>query len=154
VNLEIYRDGKKQSLPVKIGEQPKDMTAAFNNPLAAEGGKASASKFGIKVTTLTQDLGAELGYYAGLKGVVITEIDPDSNAAGVGLQVGMLIVKVGDKSVTTVEQFTLATSAKEAANGVRLQVTDSKGDTQFVFVTPTKPHKSLSPTPAPPEEGE
>lgn len=152
VHLEIYRDGKKQTLPVKIGEQPKDMTAAFGNPLAPEGGKASASKLGIKVATLTEDIGAQLGYYAGLKGVVITEIDPDSSAAGLGLQVGMLIVKVGDKAVTTADQFTLAISAKEAANGVRLQVTDPKGDSQFVFVTPTKPHKPLNPTPAPPEE--
>ena len=152
VNLDIYRDGKKQTLPVKIGEQPKDMTAAFGNPLAPEGGKAKESKLGIKVATLTADLGAQLGYYAGLKGVVITEVDPDSNAAAQGLQTGMLIVKVGDKAVTTAEQFSLAITAKEAANGVRLQVTSPKGDSQFVFVAPTKPHKALNPTPAPPEE--
>ncbi len=152
VNLEIYRDGKKQTLPVKIGEQPKDMTAAFSNSPSPEGGKASATKFGVKVAALTPEMAERLGYKAGVKGVVITEIDPDSSAASQGLQTGMLIVKVGDKPVATPEQFALATAAKDAANGVRLQVTDAEGNSGFFFVTPTKPHKSLNPTQAPPEE--
>ena len=151
-NLEFYRDGKKQTLAVKVGEQPKDMTAAFSNSPSSEGGKASASKFGIQVASLTPEMAEQLGYKAGTKGVVVTEIDPDSSAASGGLQVDMLILKVGDKPVASPEQFALATAAKDAANGVRLQVTDAQGNSGFFFVTPTKPHKPLNPTPAPQEQ--
>jgi serine protease Do len=154
VKLEIYRNGKKQTLGVKVDEQPKDIAAAFTGSQPHEGVEAGASKFGVKVTALTPALAAQLGYKKDAAGAVISEIDPSSGAADQGLRVGMLITKVGDKAIRTPEDFTLAIAAKDAANGVRLEVTTPDGHSQFVFITPSKPHKPLAPTPAPEEEEE
>ncbi|MFB3894509.1 MAG: hypothetical protein ACE15C_21110 [Phycisphaerae bacterium] len=50
----------------------------------------------------------------------------------------MVINQVGDNDIDTAEQFEAAVSAKEAANGVRVRVTDSSGGARFVFLSPAK----------------
>ncbi len=61
-----------------------------------------------------------------------------SSADDQGLREGMVINQVGDNDIDTAEQFEAAVSAKEAANGVRVRVTDSSGGARFVFLSPAK----------------
>ena len=136
VPVELYRDGKKITVEVKLEAQPKDMAALTGLPPTKE--ETSSSKFGIKVAPLTKDLAARYGLKASAKGVVITGVDPKSDAAEQGLREGLIIRQVGGKDVATVEEFEKAVSSKDAAGGVRLLVADKDGAQRFVFIAPGK----------------
>jgi len=135
VNLEIYRDGKKKTVPVEITAQPEDVAAAFDR---RTGRPTATPRYGLKVADLTSELAEKYGLEESLKGVVITEVDPASDAAERGLTGGMVITHVGRKAVSSVEEFTRELSRKEAEGGVRLRVVDRQGASTFVFVTPQK----------------
>jgi len=132
----IYRDGKKKTLTVKVASQPNDMTAAFG--MEPTEGTASATKYGIKVASLTRELAKKYGYDEPVKGVVVIEVTPTSDAAEQGLAEGMIILKAQGKDVTTPAQFRGALSGKDAQTGVRLLVTDKAGGKRFLFVSPEK----------------
>jgi serine protease Do len=136
VTVELYRDGKKQKVEVKLDAQPKDL-AAMGGP-AENPPSAKIAKFGLKVAAPTKDLAEKYSYKEPPKGVIVTEIDPASVAAERGLQEGQTILQAGGKDIASVEDFEKVLSAKEHASGVRLLVTDPSGGKRVVFVKPEK----------------
>ena len=117
------------------------MATAFGGGTAESGGDeetTTVARFGLKVSGLEDEVREKLGYKADAKGVLVTEVDPGSDAADQGLRAGMMIVQVQDKSIATVADFEKAISDKAAQSGVRLLVTDPTGGRRFVFVTPKK----------------
>jgi len=135
VKLGVYRSGKKQTLSVTMGAQPENMASAFEQ---APGVARQSGKFGLKVASLTGELAEKYGIDKSLKGAVITEVKPGSDAAEQGLTEGMLITHVADKAVSTAAEFDEAVSKDAARSGVRLRVVDRKGAAVFVFITPEK----------------
>jgi serine protease Do len=135
VSLEIYRDGKKLSVDVKVEPQPKEMTGVGIEPAPEVG---TVEKFGLKVSGATRELAQKYGYKEAPKGVIITEVNPRSDAAERGLQEGQTVLQAGGKDIATPEDFGKALSAKDAAGGVRLLVTDNSGGKRIVFVKPGK----------------
>ena len=140
IKLDIYRDGEKKTVPVVIVEQPANFAAKTAAPGAEEPTEA-ASALGITVADLSKDLAARLGYKEAVKGVVVTAVDPISDAAKQGLKPGMVITHVSKTAVATADDYRKATTGKEAAEGVRLRVVIPDGSTQFIFVTPMKAAK-------------
>jgi serine protease Do len=136
VKLEYYRDGKKEKADVKVEAQPKEMAGIGAETKPAEVTKVE--KFGIKVSPMTAELAQKYSYKEGAKGVVVTSVDPASDASEKGLQEGQTILQAGGKDIATPEELEKALSAKEAANGIRLLVTDHSGGKRFVFVKPGK----------------
>jgi serine protease Do len=146
VAVEFYRDGRKQSADVKVAAQPKEL--AGESPEATPQ-VAKADKFGLKAADLTKDLARQYGYTSPAKplgeagkepaqGVVITEVSPTSDASEQGLKPGQTILQAGGKDIATAEDLEKALSAKEAAAGIRLLVTDPGGGKRFVFIKPGK----------------
>ena len=137
--FEVYRDGKKKTLQIKIEPQPQDMASAFE-PGGGTGGEsaptASAAKFGLKVAALTEQLAKKYGYEEGAAGVVVTEVDPESDAADQGITEGTLILEVQRKKVATPDEFSGAISEKDARTGVRLLIENNSGGRRFLFVSP------------------
>jgi serine protease Do len=137
VSLTVVRDGERKELSVTVAEQPSEFGVARKtsreNPKSDEETE-QLDKIGIEVADLTPELTKQFGYKEGTKGVVITQVQPDSPAADAGLHRGTLLVKVDKKLVKDVsalrEAFTAATSEK----GVLLQVRNPEGDTDFVVV--------------------
>ncbi len=137
VPVEIYRNGKKRTLKVKIAVQPTDMAAAFIGESSGDQpGKGQA--YGLTVQPLTEKLAKTHGYKKSVKGVVIAEVKPTSSAAETGIRTGMVITHVHDKAVTSVAEFNKAMSAKNAKEGVRIRVMTPEGGTRFIFLTPGK----------------
>ena len=137
-NLDVYRAGKKTSVKVSIVEKPEDMQAAFGQ---VGPGKAVAEQFGLKVETLTEELAKQYGYDPSMKGVVITEVAVESDAAEQGLQTGMLITHVQSKEVTSAQEFSQQIAARDRKAGVRLRVRDRTGRQLIVFISPQKTEK-------------
>jgi len=139
VPVELYRNGKKQTLKVKIAAQPADMAAAFKGESSGDQpSKGRAEAYGLTVQPLTEALAKTHGYKKSVKGVVIAEVKPTSSAAESGLRAGMVITHVHDKAVTSVAEFNRAMSAKNAKEGVRIRVMTPEGGARFIFLTPGK----------------
>jgi len=89
----VWRDGKKQSLKVTIGEAPaKPQLLASAEPDTVNG---------LGLASLDQSSRRNFDIGADVSGVVITEVDPRSPAAQQGLHPGDVILAVGGKSVST-----------------------------------------------------
>ena len=149
--LTIYRNGKEMTVSVKLSEQPENMAAAFGMETPGEAQNpetASVTRYGLKVGAIDDAAREKLGLKEGTKGVLITEVDPGSDAADNGLQAGMVVTQVQGKAVTDVKGFEKALAAPGAKGGVRLLVTEANGGSRFVFISPETKAK----TPAKPEK--
>ncbi|MCE5279821.1 MAG: Do family serine endopeptidase [Planctomycetaceae bacterium] len=143
VPFEVYRDGKKMTLNVKIAAQPSDMLAAITGrkseqdqtPQGKPAEPVTAEQFGLTVRPVTPEIARAAGYAKPeeVKGVVITNVRQGSPASDEGLQSGMVITDVNGKSVTTAKEFTDATSDKK---GARIRAITPNGGTAYVFLTP------------------
>jgi len=138
VTLAIWRNGKKDSVAVKIGQQPENMAAAFGMSGYGPAGGQATKRYGLKVATMDEQYARKFGYDKVPTGVVILQINPDYPAAQSGLAPGDVITNVQGKKVGSAGQFAAAISGDHAAAGVRLRVLDPNGGVRFVFITPKK----------------
>ncbi len=101
-------------------------------------GKAMVGEFGLSVRTLATETAEKMGYGKDVKGVLIVDVDTDSDAFENGVRKDMVVTHVGGKPVATAEEFRKAVSNEQAKSGVRLRLTNPKGGVWFIFVTPKK----------------
>jgi len=137
IHMDIYREGKKQTLPVTVAEQPANFGGRPTEPAPSE--HDTSKQLGITVQELSSSVAERLGYKPDVKGVLVTSVAPLSGALREGLRPGMVITQVDKTPVTTPEEFLAAT--RDAADGVRLRVVTPDGNTLFLFVTPMKERK-------------
>lgn len=127
VKLRVFRDGQEEEMSVKVGQlESTGLTAAGGNG-------ASQSDLGVTVRTLTPELAEQLGLEADQKGVVVTEVQPGSAAAAVGIQPGDMLVSLGNVELRDVSDFRKALESQDLKKGVRIQVMRD-GVRRFVFV--------------------
>ena len=110
-----------------IEEQPEDYGVATlqrrgkstpNN----ENDEISVEKFGVEVADATPDLAKSFGYKGTMKGVIITDVAPNSIAAEAGLRRGMVITKVDRKPVESASQARDMLEKSSSRKGLVLQV--------------------------------
>ena len=133
VKLSIWRDGKTQELQLKVAAL--DPNRPPSPPPVAEKPKPppSVDALGLKLANLTLDLRKQFSLSDAAKGVVITDVPPNSAAAAQGLRPGDLVVGVGRASVTTPEELQrqAAVAKKAGRNNVLVRV-ERDGITRFV----------------------
>jgi serine protease Do len=130
IKVTYWRDGGSHDVDVTIGTFPSD------DQLAAATSKDGKSAKDTSPTALLSDFGLSLEQSEDDTGVVVSDVDPNSQAAEVGLQSGDVILSVGDsevKSPSDVESK-IAEAKKEGLKAVRLRV-QSGDTTQFVALT-------------------
>ncbi len=89
IKLEVIRDGKTMKFSVTLTEV--DSSAA----------ESSAEKMGFTVAVITPDLRKELNLSEHDRGLVVTEVDPKSQAARSGLRRGDIILQADGREVTS-----------------------------------------------------
>jgi serine protease Do len=95
VKLEVFRNGKTDTLTMTLGELPKEMVAKADTD-TERGGRGGAD---MKVPRLGLTLApASAVAGGGSEGVVVTQVDPDG-AAGDRLKTGDVILDVGGATV-------------------------------------------------------
>jgi serine protease Do len=96
VNLKVIRDGKEVTLTAVVAEQ---------EPATAQGQAASPeTSIGMKLQPLTAALARRYGLRT-TEGLLITEVQPFSEASRKGLEPGMIILEVNRIKVATVREF-------------------------------------------------
>jgi serine protease Do len=102
VPVVVWHNGQEQTLTVKIGEMPeeeKQLAAATPAPAGNE--PLALSGLGLKIAPITPELRDKFSLAPDQKGVVITDVAPDSNAAERGLRPGDVIVQVQQEEVNS-----------------------------------------------------
>jgi serine protease Do len=127
VDVEIFRDGKRQKVQVKIGLL--DDKVALNSDQS----EATSKELGISVKSLTPELAQQLGYNESQKGVVIREVSAGSLAQRAGLEPEQIIVSINGKEITDARMFQEIVSDLDLSRGVRLQIL-ANGFRRFVFL--------------------
>jgi serine protease Do len=132
VKIDVVRDGKPQSISVKVGELPAQN---MNEEIAPGSGMDETSPLevlGARLKNLTPELAKRLKTKQS-KGVVVEALLPDGIGALAGLQPGDLILSVNGKRIDTVANLTEALSSDALAKGVRM-IVETQGMERFVFL--------------------
>lgn len=137
-SVTVFRNGKATELQVVVKPLPNDFAVSVRSrgPAAAESESDSSAfqskELGMEVTEMTADTAEKLGF-KGMKGVLISNVDEEGIAAEHGLREGMLVLKVGDHQVQTVEQFKSAMSKESVEKGILMLVRTTGGNRFLVL---------------------
>lgn len=109
VNFDILRDGKEMTIEVTLGRLPEQGLAGNFAPSGGRGPSAAQNSPrdvlpGVTVSNLTDRYRQQLGLDNSAEGIVITQVDPNSDAAEKGLQPGDLITEIGRQPVNNLSQ--------------------------------------------------
>jgi serine protease Do len=102
--LSLLRDGKASKSQVTLAELPA-------NPYALAEPQVKKEKIGVHLQTLTPEMSSALGLAPDAKGVVVTDVEPNSVAAKAGLRPEDLIVEIDRKPVVGAEEAASALHA-------------------------------------------
>ena len=125
----VVRGGAAKTLTVKIGEK-KDQQVASNAPAKAQAGNvATGEAMGLGLTSVTPEMRREFNLDDTINGVLVTRVDPNSDAADKGIQPGDVVVSVANKGVRTPQDVKSRIADAHAAgrNTVLVLVTGSNG---------------------------
>ena len=115
----IFRDGKRQTLTITVGEAEGNPEAVAT--AGASAAPATASRLGMSLQNLTDELRTQLGLEADDGGVLIGRVS--GGAAGrAGLQSGDVILRVGRDNITSIAEFNEAVEGVKAGDSVMLLV--------------------------------
>jgi serine protease Do len=112
VELEVIRDGKSMKVATQIKEQPIDYMTSRTVPRQSpsqgppdenEPNETTGALASVHVTDLTPETARQLDLPNGVRGVVVTNVDPDSGVAE--LQKGDVIEEVNQQPVTSVSEY-------------------------------------------------
>lgn len=140
VPVQIMRKGKEVAKTVKLGrleDGEKVQQASANKPAAEPAKPVVTSALGLELSAQTDDLRKRYSIKEGLKGVVITKVDANSTAADKRIQVGELIVEIGQEAVNSPEDVTKRLDAlkKEGKKSALLLVANGQGEVRFVALS-------------------
>ncbi|MEC9105722.1 MAG: DegQ family serine endoprotease [Candidatus Neomarinimicrobiota bacterium] len=96
--VDIIRDGRRKSIYVKLGELPNEPQMAFMP-------NDKSSTLGITVQDLNSSLRKHYNLSQDDDGVVVTEMDNDSEAYRSGIREGDIIIRVGTNNVRNSNDF-------------------------------------------------
>ena len=132
----VVRDGARKTIDVTIAPR-KDQQIASLDPSspASDAQGQTGQALGLGLASVTTDTRRAYNLDATVQGVVITKVDPNSDAADKGLQPGDIVVSVGNKAVHSPQDVEKSVAAAHSAGhkSVLLLVT-SDGAPRFVAV--------------------
>ena len=131
VSVKLLRDGKETIVPVKLGERPTK-----NDVAKVEPGDADPDVLdGVQVADIDAETRKKFDIADSAKGVVVTQIDPDSACYAQGIREGDVIDEINRESVTTSKQAVDLSEKVKKDKTVLLHVS-SKGASRYVMIAP------------------
>jgi serine protease Do len=127
VRLKVFRNGQNLDMTVRLSEMPGEKLAKAG----AESEDRDASLQGVSVEDLDARTARQLGLPASTKGVVVTEVDPASQAASAGLKEGDVIQQVNRQPVESASDFARAV---KKSSGASLLLVNRAGNEMFLAV--------------------
>jgi serine protease Do len=138
--VEVLRDGQRRSLNMRLAERPSEQQlASANTPPQATPeqelpGGVAQSALGVSVRPLSAEDRTRLQLRANETGLVVTTVDPASDAAQKGIRAGDVILQAGGRSIRTAAELTSAVEAARRANRPLLLQVGNRAGRGFVAV--------------------
>jgi serine protease Do len=139
VDVELQRKGQKRVVKVTLGRLTEDETTADGKKggsTPSETAPSSKALIGLSISPLTDELRTKFNIGKSIKGVVVTEVDPQSAVASKNIKVGDVIVEAAQEPVTSLDDIAKSIDKikKIGRKQILLRVEDPKGDMRFVAV--------------------
>jgi serine protease Do len=142
VPLVIIRGGKRQTVNVVVGERPTEEALSkigSNNVTTPDSGGAASPvapqrALGLSLAPLTPELARAGNLPATARGVIVTSVDPNSDAADQGLQRGDLVVSVNNQLVTSPAQVIATVDAARKSGRSKVLLLVKRGNAPEAFV--------------------
>ena len=128
ISLGILRDGKPQTVQIKVGEFHGNSEVAGNSGSSSQ----QKGKLGIAVDNLTSDVRQQLNIPDQVNGAAIRSVRPGSPAEDAGLAPGDVIVEVNRHPVQNAEGFANQVHSAPAGKDILLLVWSRGGTTYRV----------------------
>ena len=126
--VRLLRDGKEETVTVKVGEQPGDQQLASAN----SGGGDNSVLNGVEVTDLDAAARNEFDVPARVHGALVTDVDANSASAEAGLTAGDVIMEINHQPVRSADDAVKLTDhAKSRKTLLKLW---SRGGIHFLVV--------------------
>lgn len=133
VPIELIRNGKPQTVTAVVGQRPPEEELAnfsaepkddFSDQDQGSAQAAAKQQLGVAVTPLTPNIASQVGVPNTTKGVVITAVDPSTDAGAKGLRRGDVIVTANGRPVASEADLNsaVATARQEGRGAILLQV--------------------------------
>lgn len=100
VTLKFLRNKKLKTADVTLGSM-EDVTP-----------EGSVSYKGLELKNIDAQTRSKLMLSPDVEGVIVTEVDPKSNAASIGVQLGDVIIQVDNKEIKNTKEFVETTKSK------------------------------------------
>ena len=142
IPIEIIRDGRPLRISATVGQRPTDeQLAALSGDSEGSdtviGGGATVTPrqvLGLSLQPLTPELARAARLPASARGVIISAVDPSSDAAEERLQAGDLIMSVNRQPVTSPVQVTAGVEAARRAGRTSVLLLVKRGPSPERFV--------------------
>jgi serine protease Do len=118
IKLGVLRNGKPETLTVKVGEYKGEKQVAENGG----SGPQQRGKLGLAVNNLTDDARQQLNIPSSVHGAAVASVRPASPADDAGLSPGDVIEEVNRKPVENAQQFSDSVHAVPAGKDILLLV--------------------------------
>ena len=142
-SLKIIRDGSNKTIDVVLGELPGSRRPAGQEQVETEA-STTDSLDGVAVDDLSPEIRQALRVPARIKGVLVREVDPQSNAAEAGLLKGDVITEINHQPVANSDDaIRLCKDAQGDHILLRVwhRIRGQGGSYRFLSVDNTKPAK-------------
>ncbi len=125
--LKVLRNGSEREIAVKLGPMPTEEASAKSEDKSD--GSASSALSGVSVDNLDAQSASDLGLSPNTKGVVVTNVDPSSEAAEAGLRRGDVIQEVNRQPIKNMSDFE---RAMRTSKDKHLLLVNRNGSTMFL----------------------
>jgi serine protease Do len=130
--LKILRNDQEKDLSVELGELPDKESSITPNSGGSPGTTSLLDS--LKITDLDDDTRTALKAPSSLKGALIVDIDPESEAYRAGLRQGFVITEINRKPVQNAADATMLSKSAKPGEPLLLRVW-GEGQSRFLTIT-------------------
>jgi serine protease Do len=133
VEVEVVRDGGRETLEVEIGLLEEPTLAAATSPEGEPAPPSEERVLGLSVAPLTDSQREAFGIAEETAGLVVIAVEDDSDAFDKGMRAGDVITEVGQEPVTSPQEMRARIrAAEEAGRNSILLLVHRDGQPRFV----------------------
>jgi serine protease Do len=111
----IVHDGVQRNVNVTIGSRKEDGQVASVAPAQPSGNaEETGEAMGLGLAAVTPEMRREFSLDNNVNGVVVTRVDPNSDAADKGIEAGDVVVSVANQSVRTPKDVKVRVAAAQS----------------------------------------
>jgi serine protease Do len=139
VKLTVFRDGKTQTVELKLAEQPEDLASAARNsnrPRGTARGNAPAAteSLGMRLIDPNDRVAQRFNLGQNVNGAIVMSVQPRSEAEKALIRPGDVITAVDQKPVDSAKSAQDLLAKRDTKRGALLRITSPDGQSRSVLI--------------------